>query len=152
MIMQLLGIPLFLLYKGPNLSELRKSRPLTKFSSTTTSMLGSRILLTLGMQMIRAIQSVHATGTIHRDIKPGNFCLGPTSASSVYIIDFGLCRRFLTAENTIRPARDKIGFRGTARYASIHAHNGYDLGLFNSSHTKVCEMIFGACFISLLKC
>jgi serine/threonine protein kinase len=107
MIMQLLGI-LLPNCLGPNLSELRKSRPDTKFSSTTTSMLGMLYKVMLGMQMIRAIQSVHATGTLHRDIKPGNFCLGPSSNSintSVYIIDFGLCRRFLTNENTIRPVK-----------------------------------------------
>ncbi|KAL3899455.1 MAG: hypothetical protein SGCHY_002029 [Lobulomycetales sp.] len=134
MIMQLLDC---------NLSELRKSRPEGRFSVETTAM--------LGMQMIRAIESVHSSGIIHRDIKPGNFCLGqPASTKSslssslpdsayasadsiatsvkVYLIDFGLTRRNLMPDQSIRPARSKIGFRGTARYASLAAHDGRDLG------------------------
>jgi hypothetical protein len=52
----------------------------------------------------------------------------------VYLIDFGLSRRFMGADGSIRnvsllfernaheKARTSAGFRGTARYASIQAH------------------------------
>ncbi|KAJ3321026.1 Tau-tubulin kinase 2 [Boothiomyces sp. JEL0866] len=108
---------------GPNLSDIRKKRPGNKFSMHTTAVLGK--------QMIRAIQAVHNCGILHRDVKPGNFCLGITNDNSrapCLLIDFGLSRRYLTAAGDVRPPRDNAGFRGTARYASIAAHQGRDLG------------------------
>ena len=47
---------------GQNLSELRRSQPDGTFSVTTTAL--------LGLQMLEAIESVHAHGYLHRDIKP----------------------------------------------------------------------------------
>jgi tau tubulin kinase len=41
-----------------------------------------------------------------------------------YLIDYGLSRRYLNASGKVREARSKVGFRGTARYASINAHLG----------------------------
>lgn len=40
----------------------------------------------------------------------------------MFMIDFGLARRFLLNNGEVRPARDSTGFRGTARYASINSH------------------------------
>lgn len=45
-----------------NISELRRKQPEGKFSLPTT--------LRLGQQMLRAIQTVHDLGYLHRDIKP----------------------------------------------------------------------------------
>lgn len=47
---------------GSNLSELRRKQTNQKFSMLTTCK--------LGVQMLRAIQSVHELGFLHRDIKP----------------------------------------------------------------------------------
>ena len=44
-----------------------------------------------------------------------------------YLIDYGLARRF-TSDTGLREQRSGLGFRGTARYASINAHLGLDLG------------------------
>ncbi|KAJ3415248.1 Tau-tubulin kinase 2 [Chytridiales sp. JEL 0842] len=126
---------------GQNLSELRKKCPHGKFSINTTAL--------LGMQMVRGIESLHEIGILHRDIKPGNFCMSRSTASPhfqpltptsidgsapkrdkqrCYLIDYGLSRRFLNASGKVREARTKVGFRGTARYASINAHLGLELG------------------------
>lgn len=72
-----------------------------KFSISTTSKLGK--------QMIQAIQSVHAIGILHRDIKPGNWCMSiPRNErkASCYLIDFGLSRRFLSSQGSIREPRE----------------------------------------------
>ncbi|KAH7721104.1 CK1/WORM6 protein kinase [Aphelenchoides avenae] len=37
----------------------------------------------------------------------------------VYILDFGMCRKFTDAQGLIRKRRVPAGFRGTVRYASI---------------------------------
>ena len=83
----------------------------------------------LAKQMIRAIQHLHTIGILHRDVKPGNFCIGRDTPALQYrpichLIDFGLSRRFMEPGGTIRQARTNVGFRGTARYASLAAHQG----------------------------
>jgi len=114
MVMQLLG---------PSLSKLR--RKCKKFSLATTALLGK--------QMLNAIKDCHTIGgVIHRDIKPGNFCIDNTNSyngrARCYIIDFGLCRPYISSSGEIKEARRSVGFRGTAAYASINAHDGKDLG------------------------
>ncbi|TPX35502.1 hypothetical protein SmJEL517_g02150 [Synchytrium microbalum] len=110
---------------GPNLSDLRRKAPNGQFSAVITSV--------ITRQMLRAVQALHEIGFLHRDIKPGNFCLGPnetelSAASHCFMIDFGLSRRYLSSNGKVREPRCKVGFRGTARYASIAAHEGRDLG------------------------
>lgn len=108
---------------GPSLSKLR--RKYKKFSLATTALLGK--------QMLSAIKDCHTIGgVIHRDIKPGNFCIANTPSSNgrarCYIIDFGLCRPYISSNGEIKEARKSVGFRGTAAYASLNAHEGKDLG------------------------
>eukprot|EP01126_Amoeba_proteus_P052193 TRINITY_DN6282_c0_g1_i11.p1 TRINITY_DN6282_c0_g1~~TRINITY_DN6282_c0_g1_i11.p1 ORF type:complete len:490 (-),score=85.69 TRINITY_DN6282_c0_g1_i11:600-2069(-) len=107
---------------GENLSDLRKARVGGKFSILTA--------LKLGIKIIQAVREVHMCGYIHRDIKPSNFVLGlqPTNRGEVYLIDFGLAKRFRTESGEVKQARDFTGFRGTATYASINAHVSRDLG------------------------
>ncbi|KAJ3274447.1 Tau-tubulin kinase 2, partial [Blyttiomyces sp. JEL0837] len=126
---------------GPNLSDLRRKSPSGRFSVSTTAL--------LGQQMVRAIEALHAVGILHRDIKPGNFCMSVDEVEfdcgsngqvgngeeedvvlrqRCYLIDFGLSRRYLSAGGRVREPRSKVGFRGTARYASINAHLGAELG------------------------
>lgn len=51
--------------QGKNLAELRRAQPRGAFSLSTT--------LRLGLQILRAIDSIHQVGFLHRDIKPVSF-------------------------------------------------------------------------------
>ncbi|KAJ3442201.1 tau-tubulin kinase [Anaeramoeba flamelloides] len=120
---------------GKNLSSLRKTRPSQRFSLATT--------IKLGIEMIFSIEEMHQAGFIHRDIKPSNFVLRKrrtrrttrtnkkfreyNGLSVICLIDFGLARRYRQSDGHLRPARPKVGFRGTARYASINSHEGNEL-------------------------
>jgi len=82
------------------------------------------------MQALEGIEALHRIGFVHRDIKPANFALGHAGpqARTVYLLDFGLARQYLTPDGQMRPQRNVAGFRGTVRYASMNTHMRKDLG------------------------
>ena len=112
---------------GSNLSDMRKKQPRGCFSMAT--------VCRLACEMIEALQAVHGMGVLHRDVKPSNFVLGgryaahgdPEAANRLFIIDFGLSRKYLGQDGEIKPPRANAGFRGTARYASVNSHDGKEL-------------------------
>jgi len=112
---------------GDNLSDLRKKTTRGAFSMAT--------VCRLGCEMIDALQAVHGMGVMHRDVKPSNFVLGgrykasqdPALANKLYIIDFGLSRKYIGPDGEIKPPRANAGFRGTARYASVNSHQCKEL-------------------------
>lgn len=108
--------------QGKNLAELRRSQPRGAFSLSTT--------LRLGIQILKAIESIHSVGFLHRDIKPSNFSMGrlPFNNRRVYMLDFGLARQYTTTSGEVRCPRAAAGFRGTVRYASINAHRNREMG------------------------
>ncbi|XP_060808928.1 tau-tubulin kinase 1 [Amyelois transitella] len=108
--------------QGRNLAELRRAQPRGAFSLSTT--------LRLGLQILKAIDSIHSVGFLHRDIKPSNFSIGrhPSNSRKVYMLDFGLARQYTTSSGQVRPPRTAAGFRGTVRYASINAHKNKEMG------------------------
>ena len=79
--------------------------------------------------MIQRIEFIHNKGYLHRDIKPDNFVIGRgKKASKVYIIDFGLAKRYLLKDGGHIPYRDNKNLTGTARYASLNTHLGIEQG------------------------
>eukprot|EP01084_Bolivina_argentea_P174314 301960_1 len=73
--------------------------------------------------MLYCLESLHACGYIHNDIKPENFLLNNTG--KIYLIDFGLATKYLdfATNEHIEYAKSK-SLKGTLRYASINIHKG----------------------------
>ncbi|KAI3383929.1 hypothetical protein SNEBB_006838 [Seison nebaliae] len=89
-----------------------------KFSTKTT--------LLLGDQMLVRLEFVHSRYFIHRDVKPDNFLMGTGRYSNkVYIIDFGLSKKWKVKDAHI-PYREDKALTGTPRYVSINAHLGLE--------------------------
>lgn len=83
--------------------------------------------LKLAGQMLECLRYVHSRGLIHRDIKPDNFAIGRGSLVKVYIVDFGLAKRYKDSRFQEHvPYRERVPFVGTARYASVHSHLGVE--------------------------
>ena len=84
-------------------------------------------VLMLGEQLISRIETMHRYGYIHRDIKPENILLGlEENASTLYLIDFGLAKKWKSANGDHIPFKDGKNLTGTARYVSCNTHRGIE--------------------------
>lgn len=76
-------------------------------------------------QILMRIEYLHSRGVVHRDIKPENFMWGVGSKQHhLYIIDFGLSKRYWDKRHV--QSSQKLSLTGTARYASLNAHRGFE--------------------------
>ncbi|GMS84618.1 hypothetical protein PENTCL1PPCAC_6793, partial [Pristionchus entomophagus] len=74
-------------------------------------------------QTLMAISDLHSVGYIHRDIKPHNFAIGrPPMHSQIYMLDFGIARRFTDKGGMVRVPRERVTFLGTVKFASRQCH------------------------------
>jgi len=76
-------------------------------------------------QLLHRIEYLHSKQLVHRDIKPENFMFGThDKIHHLYVIDFGLSKRYW--DNGHIKERTRLSLTGTARYASIRAHEGIE--------------------------
>ena len=77
------------------------------------------------IQILDRIEYVHSKYIIHRDIKPENFLIGDPDKYMIYIIDFGLSKKYKSSRtNKHVQFRLTKKFTGTARYASLNSIRG----------------------------
>jgi serine/threonine protein kinase len=87
-----------------------------------------KTVLILANSMIDRLEYTHSKNIVHRDLKPSNFSLGlESNSATVFLIDFGLSKFFWENGQHIPNCTGK-NLVGTARYASINVHKGYEYG------------------------
>lgn len=76
------------------------------------------------LQVIDAIELIHDQGFLHLDIKPQNILMGNKSYNkdTAYLIDYGLCEKYVDGSGNILEPHRTRSFVGTVRYASPNAH------------------------------
>ncbi|KAK8988689.1 hypothetical protein V6N11_030069 [Hibiscus sabdariffa] len=83
----------------------------------------------IAIEAISILEKMHSRGYVHGDVKPENFLLGPTGTSDekkLFLVDLGLASRWQDSSTGLHVEYDQRPdvFRGTVRYASVHAHLG----------------------------
>ena len=102
---------------GKSLGHYQKK--LNNFSLKTICMLGDQIL--------NILEYIHDHHIVHRDIKPDNFCMGLNNSKIVYLVDFGLAKKYRSSSTLMHyPLINKKKLTGTPRYASINALKGLE--------------------------
>lgn len=99
---------------GPDLSTLLEFAPQNRFSQST--------IYKIALQTLDRLRTLHDAGWLNRDVKAQNFAVGLGEESSiVYMLDFGLTRRYLEADgrpHLLRPWGPSVG---TFPYAPLNS-------------------------------
>ncbi|XP_030488630.1 casein kinase 1-like protein HD16 isoform X2 [Cannabis sativa] len=97
--------------------------------NTNNQMLSEETVACIAVEAISILEQLHFKGFVHGDVKPENFLLGLPGTSNekkLYLIDLGLASKWRDSPSGRHVEYDQKPdvFRGTVRYASVHAHLG----------------------------
>ena len=91
-------------------------------ASKTFSLVDS---FSIGQKIVRILSFIHEKGLIHRDVKPDNFVFNQ-DGTDVYIIDFGLCKKYIDNDNKHIEMKSGKTIIGTPNFVSMNVHNGIE--------------------------
>ncbi len=91
------------------------------------NILSLKTVCMIGDQVLSILEYIHDHHIVHRDIKPDNLCMGLNHSKYVYIVDFGLAKKYRSNATLMHyPLINKKRLTGTPRYASINALKGFE--------------------------
>ncbi|MCO5601133.1 hypothetical protein L7F22_055252 [Adiantum nelumboides] len=97
--------------------------------NTSGQAMCTEMVACIAVEAISILEKLHARGYVHGDVKPENFLLGQAGTveeKKLYLIDLGLATKWRDSNSGQHVDYDQRPdvFRGTVRYASVHAHLG----------------------------
>ncbi|RWW60063.1 hypothetical protein BHE74_00032961 [Ensete ventricosum] len=97
--------------------------------NTSGQAMSTEMVACIAVESISILENMHSKGYVHGDVKPENFLLGQPATpqeKKLFLVDLGLATRWKDASNSHHVEYDQRPdvFRGTVRYASVHAHLG----------------------------
>ncbi|KAG6420343.1 hypothetical protein SASPL_116868 [Salvia splendens] len=97
--------------------------------SNNSNTMSIEMVACIAIEAISILEKLHSRGYVHGDVKPENFLLGtPGTADEkkLFLVDLGLAVRWRDNSTGLHVDYDQRPdvFRGTVRYASVHAHLG----------------------------
>ena len=124
------------------------------YSYLVTNLLGDSLLLikqhkslllseikSIGVQMVKRIHLLHEKSLLHRDIKPDNFVFDQSN-TMVYLIDFGLCKSFITKEGTHISYKLTKNIIGSVNYVSLNGHRNIELTRRDDLESMLYVLLF----------
>ncbi|CAK81398.1 unnamed protein product (macronuclear) [Paramecium tetraurelia] len=125
----IIGIPKYYgYYQQDNFNFLvmeQLGKSLEDIFTDNNRLLSLQSVTVLALQMLECVEYLHTKHFLHRDIKPDNFLLGKAHKDRVYMVDYGLAKKYMIKDSHI-PYKDNKALTGTARYASINTHLGIE--------------------------
>jgi len=99
-----------------------------------------KTVLTLGIQLIKRLETLHSKSLLHRDIKPDNFLLDTNNI--LYLIDFGLCKRYEYDGIHIEERQLGSTVIGTINFVSLNVHNGIEPSRRDDLESSIYIILF----------
>ena len=100
-------------------------KTLEETCKTQGNKLSLKVVILIGLQMIKRVEDLHIRGIIHRDIKPANFIFGKQESKSLlHIVDFGLAKFYKNSDEEHIPMETGRNLTGTLEYASLNVLQG----------------------------
>lgn len=99
----------------------------------------------VAIEALFILQSLHEKGFVHGDVKPENFLLGPPNGArskKLYLVDMGLATKFREKGSHVKYDQRPDDFRGTIRYASVHAHLGRTMSRRDDLESLAYTLLF----------
>ena len=79
----------------------------------------------IAIQLLERLEWIHSKNIVYRDVKPENFLIGIKDPNVIYVVDFGVCKKYRSSKTGkhILPKKTNL-FEGTFQYASSHVSKG----------------------------
>ena len=79
----------------------------------------------IGLQLLDRLEWIHSKNIIYRDVKPENFLIGINDPNVIYVVDFGLCKKYRSSKTGKHLLPKLTGkFSGTLVYSSSNVFKG----------------------------